>query len=148
MNRLSNHYEKEYKIENKVKSAMTYPIILALVSIAVVVFLLTTVMPTFVEMYTSSGVELPRLTQTLIKVSQTIKQYWHIMLMAILGLTAGVISLNKVPKIKYKEDYYKLKLPLLKIYCSKYQHQDSPGHFQPSWEAVCPCCRHWRPFPA
>ena len=49
MNRLSNHFEKEYKIENKVKSAMTYPAILAFASIGVVVFLLTTIMPTFVE---------------------------------------------------------------------------------------------------
>lgn len=114
MNRLSNHYEKEYKIENKVKSAMTYPIILALVSIAVVVFLLTTVMPTFVDMYTSSGVELPKLTQKLISISEAIKEYWYIILMVILGLAAGLTALNKVPKIKYKEDYYKLKLPFVK----------------------------------
>ena len=114
MNRLSNHYEKEYKIENKVKSAMTYPAVLLFVSITVVVFLLTTIMPTFVDMYTSSGVELPKLTQVLISISEAIKQYWFIILMLVLGLAAGVMALGKIPKIKYKEDYYKLKLPLIK----------------------------------
>ena len=114
MNRLSNHFEKEYKIENKVKSAMTYPAILAFVSIAVVVFLLTTIMPTFVEMYQSTGIELPQLTQTLISISEAIKEYWHIMLLVVFVLAAGVTALSRVPKIRYKEDYYKLKLPVVK----------------------------------
>lgn len=114
MNRLSNHFEKEYKIENKVKSAMTYPAVLAFVSIAVVVFLLTTIMPTFVDMYSSTGVELPKLTQKLISLSDAIKQYWYIMLFAIFALAATVTILSKFPEIKYKEDYYKLKLPVVK----------------------------------
>jgi type IV pilus assembly protein PilC len=125
MDRLSNHYEKEYKIENKVKSAMTYPLILVFVSVAVVVFLLTTIMPTFVEMYASSGVELPRLTQILISISNVIKQYWYIILMIIFILVAGIMLLSRIPEIKHKEDYYKLKLPvisnlLLKISTSRF----------------------------
>ena len=114
MNRLSNHFEKEYKIENKIKSAMTYPIILAFVCIVVVVFLLTTIMPTFVDMYSSSGVELPGLTQTLIGMSEGLKKYWYIILLVIGLLIAGISALNKIPKVKYKEDYYKLKLPVVK----------------------------------
>lgn len=114
MNRLSNHFEKEYKIENKIKSAMTYPIILAVVCVAVVIFLLTTIMPTFVDMYSSSGVELPGLTQSLIGMSEGLKKYWYIILFAIAALAVGISALNKIPKVKYKEDYYKLKLPVVK----------------------------------
>lgn len=114
MSRLSNHFEKEYKIENKVKSAMTYPIILAIVCIVVVVFLLTTIMPTFVDMYSSSGVELPGLTQTLIKISDGLKNYWYIILLVVGVLAGGIGILNKIPAVKYKEDYYKLKLPVVK----------------------------------
>lgn len=113
MNRLSNHFEKEYKIENKIKSAMTYPIILALVCIAVVVFLMTTIMPTFVDMYSSSGVELPDLTKTLINISEVLKKYWCIILLTIVALAVGKSASNKIAKAKFKEDYYKLKLPVV-----------------------------------
>ncbi|NLJ59244.1 MAG: type II secretion system F family protein [Tissierellia bacterium] len=114
MDRLANHFEKEYKIENKIKSAMTYPIILAIVSIVVVTFLLTTIMPTFVDMYSSSGVELPRITQIMISMSETIKNYWYIILAVIAVIVLLISSLGKKPEIRLKEDYYKLQIPVVK----------------------------------
>ena len=114
MDRLANHFEKEYKIENKIKSAMIYPIILAIVSIVVVTFLLTTIMPTFVDMYSSSGVELPRITQIMISMSETIKNYWYIILAVIAVIVLLISSLGKKPEIRLKEDYYKLQIPVVK----------------------------------
>ncbi len=114
MDRLAVHFEKEYKIENKIKSAMTYPAILAIVCVVVVVFLLTTIMPTFVEMYSSSGVELPPLTTMLINFSNALKQYWYIFVLALLVIIIGISMLMKNSKVKYKEDYYKLKIPVVK----------------------------------
>ncbi len=114
MDRLAVHFEKEYKIENKIKSAMTYPAILAIVCVVVVVFLLTTIMPTFVEMYSSSGVELPPLTTMLINFSNALKQYWYIFVLVLLLIIVGISALMKNSKVKYKEDYYKLKIPVVK----------------------------------
>jgi len=114
MDRLSTHFEKEYKIENKIKSAMTYPAILAIVSISVVVFLLTTIMPTFVEMYTSSGVPLPGVTMVLINLSNALKNYWFIFVFGIIIIVFGISLLQKNTRVKLKEDYYKLKLPIVK----------------------------------
>lgn len=114
MDRLSVHFEKEYKIENKIKSAMTYPAILAVVCTAVVVFLLTTIMPTFVEMYSSSGVPLPAITTVLINISNALKQYWYVFLLIIFFIIFAVSVLQKNPKVKYKEDYYRLKIPVVK----------------------------------
>ncbi|MDW5300406.1 MAG: type II secretion system F family protein [Sedimentibacter sp.] len=114
MNRLSTHFEKEYKIENKVKSAMTYPIILAIVCITVVVFLLTTIMPTFVDMYASSGVELPKITQVMIGMSEGIKKYWYVIILAMVIIAFGMSIFNRNKEVKLKEDYYKLKIPVVK----------------------------------
>jgi len=114
MNRLSSHFEKEYKIENKVKSAMTYPMILAVVAAAVVVFLLTTIMPTFVEMYSSSGVELPGITKVMIALSDFIKNRWYILVLFIIGIMFLVSALKKSSKVQYQVDYYKLRVPVLK----------------------------------
>ncbi len=114
MNRLANHFEKEYKIENKVKGAMTYPIILAVVCVAVVIFLLTTIMPTFVEMYSSSGVELPKITQVMIAISEALKSYWYMIALVAAGLALTVSAMNKNANVKLKEDYYKLQIPVVK----------------------------------
>ncbi len=114
MNRLSNHFEKEYKIENKVKSAMIYPMLLAIICIFVVIFILTTIMPTFVEIYSSSGVELPKTTQIMIAVSEALKNYWYIFVMSISVIIFAVLEISKNENIKLKEDYYKLKIPVLK----------------------------------
>ncbi len=51
MNRMSVHFEKEFKLNSKIKGAMVYPIILITVSVLVTIFLLVMVLPTFVEMF-------------------------------------------------------------------------------------------------
>ena len=114
MDRMSVHFEKEYKIENKIKSAMIYPSILAVVCVTVVMFLLTTIMPTFIEMYSSSRVPLPAITATLINMSNVLKQYWYIFLVIIFFIAFAVSMLRKNQKVKYKECYYKLKFPIVK----------------------------------
>lgn len=51
LERMAGHYEKEHQTVQKVKSAMTYPAIVLLFSAAVVAFLLTGIVPTFVSMF-------------------------------------------------------------------------------------------------
>ncbi len=114
MNRLATHFEKEYKIENKVKGAMTYPMILIIVSIAVVIFLLITIMPTFVEMYSSSGIELPKVTQVMIALSNVLKNYWYFIIFFISALVLLASAISKNENIKLKEDYFKLQIPVVK----------------------------------
>jgi len=114
MDRLSLHFEKEYKIENKVKSAMTYPMVLLVLTIAVVVFMLTSVLPTFVGMFDSSGVELPAITQFMLDMSDGIKKWWYVIALVVVSLIIGISALNKNPITKIKIDMFKLKIPVYK----------------------------------
>ena len=114
MDRLSRQYEKEYKIENKIKSAMTYPIILSIVCTAVVIFLLTSIMPTFAEMYVNSGVSLPKLTLVIINIGNFLKQFWILIILAILFFVFTVSFIGKIAEVKVKQDYFKLKIPAVK----------------------------------
>lgn len=114
MLRMATHYEKENKINNKVKSAMIYPIVLGSVAIGAVVFILTYVMPTFTEIFKQSGTALPWSTQFLLDLSEGIKNNW---LIIIVVLIIGGFLLN----IFFKSDEgillsskLKLKLPVLK----------------------------------
>ncbi|WP_326908273.1 type II secretion system F family protein [Sedimentibacter sp. MB31-C6] len=112
MGSLSNYYEKENKIENKINSAMIYPAVLAFVSIVVVMFLLTSVMPNFIEMYLSSGVPLPTITKILINVSEFIKNSWQIILYFIIIFVFVISVLKKRKDVKFTIDYIKLKVPV------------------------------------
>lgn len=115
MGRLAVQYGKEYKTESKVKSAMTYPIVLAVVATVVVMFLLMYVMPTFVDLYHSSGVALPYVTRILLKLSIGLQNYWQFVALALLGTVLVIIRLMKNENVRYKIDCFKLRIPLYKV---------------------------------
>lgn len=84
MERMAVHYEKETKINNKIRGAMTYPMVLSVLATAIVFFLLTFIMPTFVGMFESSGVPLPLPTRILLGISYLLKYFWYIFLLGIM----------------------------------------------------------------
>jgi type IV pilus assembly protein PilC len=114
MGRLAVQYGKEYKTESKVKSAMTYPVVLAVVATVVVIFLLIYVMPTFVDLYESSGVSLPFVTRIMLKLSSWLQNFWQVIALVLLISVLFIIRLVKNENVKYKIDSFKLRLPLYK----------------------------------
>jgi len=114
MTRLSEHYQREYKIENKLKSAMTYPIILSIVSTAVVILLLIKVMPTFVSIYESSNVQLPFATTFLLNISKLIKNSYHIIILIIFLIILAQSKLKKNKAFRLRYDKFKLNIPVYK----------------------------------
>lgn len=112
MGRLAVQYGKEYKTESKVKSAMTYPIVLAVVATVVVIFLIVNVMPTFVDLYQSSGVALPYVTRIMLKFSSWLQNYWQFIALAVLISVLFIMRLMKNENVKYKIDSFRLKMPL------------------------------------
>lgn len=114
MLRLANHYEKEFKITNKIKSAMIYPAILLVISLLVVAFLLVFVMPMFLSMLSQGSVALPVPTRILLSISNLLTDYW-------LVLTAVLIIALYGSKIYFKSqsgeiflDKMKLTIPVIK----------------------------------
>ena len=114
MERLSVHFEKEFKINNKVKGAMVYPIILVIAVIAVVSFLLVFVMPTFIGMFEGSGVPLPTITQVLLNISDFLRTKWFVLFGAVIILVIIYKRLMQEKSLRIKRDKFKLKLPVIK----------------------------------
>lgn len=114
MERMAIHYENEYKLENKVKSALIYPIVLAVVSISVVVIMLVFVMPTFMEMFESSGQELPGLTKALISISDFMVARWYIILGILVAIIVGLRIWSRTDEGAYAIDQVKIKFPGVK----------------------------------
>lgn len=76
LTRLAASLEKEETIRQKVRSALVYPVIVSCVAVLVVIFLMTFVVPKFVDLYADMGAELPVSTRMLIAVSRGVQHYW------------------------------------------------------------------------
>lgn len=113
MYRMSVHFEKETKTNNKVKSAMIYPIVLGIVAIVAVAFILTFVMPTFTEMFESSGTEIPSMTKGLIAISNFFKSNIIFIILIIIAIIIGLKAYSKTEGGKRNFSILKLKLPIL-----------------------------------
>ncbi|HPQ43036.1 MAG TPA: type II secretion system F family protein [Syntrophales bacterium] len=73
LNRLSAYMEKAMDLKRKVKGAMTYPVVVLVVAIAVVILLLYKVVPVFEEMFSTMGSALPGPTQFLVDASRFVQ---------------------------------------------------------------------------
>nr|WP_276576018.1 type II secretion system F family protein [Oceanirhabdus seepicola] len=110
--RMATHYEKENKLMSKVKAAMTYPIILVVVCASVVTFLLTAVMPQFVEMFRDGGVELPLPTRMLMSASDFLKNYILVIIGVIILMVIGYRYIRTKDTVANKIYKNKLSTPI------------------------------------
>ncbi len=93
MDRLATQFEKDYRMEQKFKGALVYPAIVLGVAAIVVGIIMFFVMPIFVDLFKSVGVELPWITQIVIGISTFITEYWYV----IIGLTVlGYYGYKKI----------------------------------------------------
>lgn len=104
LHRLAILFEKEYKLEEKVKSAMIYPLTVCLLSIVSIVFIITFVLPQFTPMLQSAKVEVPLITRILLSLSVVMQGYWIQILLSLFTLLLGLSMLYKLPNIRYKID--------------------------------------------
>lgn len=115
MERMAVHFEKENRLENKIKGALIYPAALIVVSVAVVIFMLIAVLPTFVGMFDGSDVPLPGPTRFLISVSSLLQTYWYLFLGGVIILSVGITAYSKTPEGRRFIDNLKIKIPGVKI---------------------------------
>lgn len=112
LSKMASHYEKENKLNNKVKTAMIYPIMLGTVSIGVILLLLLFVVPTFAEMFKGYG-DLPLMTQFLLKMSDYIRNNGLVVLVVMIftGVVAYIIARTDIFRRWF--DKMKLTLPIV-----------------------------------
>ncbi len=110
MQRMSDHYAKENKMNNTVKSAMMYPIILVILSIAIVIGMFTFIMPTFVGMFEDPSA-MPALTRVMLSISDFIRERWYILLGVVLVLVFLFRYMLKIPAYRLKFDKLLIKGP-------------------------------------
>jgi len=113
LRQMADYIEKEAIAAKKVKSAMIYPIIVVLLVIMVIAIMVFFVMPNFMGLYGALGAQLPLATRALLAVTGFLLSYWWAILLAVLGVAAGLYAYIKTPVGRYWWDSLKLKMPLL-----------------------------------
>jgi len=112
LDQLADHFEKAYRSRQKVISALSYPIVVGILAIGVVIFLLSFVVPMFVEMFDSIGGELPWLTLFVLRASDFMQNYWYVVILVVTAIVLGLTLIRNNPQGKYVLDTILLKLPI------------------------------------
>jgi len=110
--RLADQIEKEVELRRRIKSAMTYPVVvLGLVTLIMAAMLLF-VVPQFKSIYASLGGELPLPTRILLAVSAAVRGYWYICLGGIVGFSVFFRRWKKTESGRLVVDRLKIKVPV------------------------------------
>jgi type IV pilus assembly protein PilC len=113
LNRLSIYSEKNEKIKNQVKSALTMPIIIVIAAFAVISGIIIFIIPKFQEMYSGSGKALPAITQTVVDISDAVRNHWMMILGVIAGSIYALITYTTSEVGKVQLDKITLRAPIL-----------------------------------
>ncbi len=113
LGRMAVHFEKEHKLQQSVKKATTYPIVVSIVAVGVIILLLVVVIPTFVDLFDGMGMELPATTKALLAISSFVINRWYIILFAVVVGGIGLRFYVKSEIGKLTLGRIKLKIPII-----------------------------------
>ena len=113
LRQMADYMEKGTVTQKKIKTALTYPILVVFVAIGVVLILVTKVFPTFTGLYSEFGAELPWITRVLIGITEWLNQYGLYLLLVLLIAAGAIYLYGKTPAGKYRWGKILLSLPLV-----------------------------------
>ncbi len=123
--KMASFYEKEHKLYNKVQNAMTYPFILLLLTIVVVMVVFTLVLPNFFDMF--NGMELPLITQIVLSASLFMQHHWLGVAVGLVLVVVGTMGLSRTKTIGVWLDKQKISIPIIGkllriVYTGRFAH--------------------------
>lgn len=113
LNRLADFTEYQARLIRKIRGALMYPAILIIISMALLMYLLTSVVPKIAGMFDEAGQALPTITQVVLAISNFMQSYWYVIILGIFASFIGFKKYVSMPKGAMKYDRFKLKAPIL-----------------------------------
>lgn len=107
--KLAVQFDKDHKLQNKIRSAMVYPMILIGVTIFVVILVFTVILPNFFEVF--NDVELPLITEIMFSISKAMRSHGEWILIGILVIICIIGMVLRVPKVRFQWDKFKVHMP-------------------------------------
>jgi len=112
LERLSDYTESRQVMGQQVSNALVYPIVLMVLSFAIVSFLLAYVVPQVVAVFESGHQELPLATRILIGMSDFVRHYWFYGLILAVAAGWGFLRWLRAPEARLRFDAFLLRVPL------------------------------------
>jgi len=109
--RLADYTESSAALRDKVSSALTYPILMALVGSSILMFLLAYVVPTITKIFSENQAQLPMMTTILLSISGFMQDYWWLLVGIFLIIVVAVRVSIRTPAGRLRFDHYVLNLP-------------------------------------
>ncbi len=113
LERIADYAENRQILQQKIRNAMIYPVLLTIICLGIVGLLLGYVVPEVVRVFEAGERELPILTRMLISASDFLRAWWWLMLIVIGGAAWGFRRWLRDPAARYRYDAFKLRLPLI-----------------------------------
>ena len=112
LSRLADYIERRNALVQKVRLAFTYPAIVTVVAFAIVIFLLTYVVPQIVSVFANTKQKLPFLTVMMLAISDFVRNYGWMVALALVAFFLAWRSALKNPDVKMRWHRYLLTAPL------------------------------------
>ena len=113
LRQMADYMEKELAASKSVKGALMYPVIAAVVTIIVVAIMITFVLPSFSNLYSSLGAELPTMTRLVMDAAEGLRSNGHYLLLALLVGAGLAFAYTRTPDGRYKLDKLLISLPMV-----------------------------------
>lgn len=119
LDRLAVFSEKTLALQNKVRSAMVYPIFMSVVAVLAVGLLLTLVVPSVTKIFTETNRTLPPATVLLLAASAFMQSYWWVLLAGAAAVAVVFRRLTRRPAMRLLVDRVKLRVPVFGVLAQK-----------------------------
>ncbi len=114
LNQLADYMDRDLEARHKVKSALTYPLVIMIMSIVTVIVMATFVLPKFVVFFKQFKAKLPAPTRLLMFVADFFKNFWFVTPIAIVAIISFVMWMRKSDRGNGVRDRLLLRTPLVR----------------------------------
>jgi general secretion pathway protein F len=111
LERLAEYTEASARLRAKVQSALTYPVLMGLTSMGILLFLLSYVVPKVTKIFEDTHQALPAMTVVLLTISGFLQEYWWLVLALMVFAAVGVRLSKRTPAGRLRYDGYVLRIP-------------------------------------
>jgi type IV pilus assembly protein PilC len=113
LQRIAGFLEKDVELRRKIRSALTYPVIVLLAAIGIVIFLVSWLVPQFAQLFKELGIkELPAPTQFLVDLSALFTQRWYVVIIAVVAILIAYKLFVSTRVGRRVADRVKLRVPV------------------------------------
>jgi general secretion pathway protein F len=113
LERLADYTEARHELRQRVTNAMVYPITLVVMAVAIISFMLASVVPKIVDVFENTSAELPALTRAMIATSDFLRNHWLLVLLGVAGLIWGIWWILKQEGPRRRWHHILLRMPIV-----------------------------------